>query len=186
MFDQSGQSRCENRSPKHSEGSIFSLWKKIEVIWGILTEFSSQTCKLWVQKALCWTMTKSSLLFISMYAWIMLIFCVLVSVMKAFHWPPQRGPQLYSSLTEICLNSYTIANRANETFLRQVHDWSKITPATGWGALSQLWNGIIRQGPVWAGSEKVSIIESNPIVTCHCQKTCNVHSAQNVVVGVML
>ena len=107
------------------------------------------------------------------------IFCLWISDINAFHSPPQPGPQLSSSWNEMCSNSSTIANRVNETFLRQVHHRSKMTLATAWCALSLLWNGIIPLEAVWARAEKASRIENNPkVTTCHCFKTCNVHSAQ--------
>ena len=68
-------------------------------------------------------------------------------------------------------SSSTISNRENDAVLRQVCHRSKMTPATGWCAFRLFWNGIFHQEPVWAGSEKVSRIESNSnVITTHCWK----------------
>ena len=135
------------------------------------------------KQPLGWTMTKLPVTFIYIYSEC-IYFCVWVSDVNAFHWLTHAGPQFSSSWTEMCSNSSSIVNVANETILRQVHHRAKMTLVTDGVDSKLLWYGIFCLEQVCAGSEKVSRIESNhKFTTYHCQQTCNVHSAQNVVVG---
>ena len=130
MLDQYGQLRSEYRSPKHLEGSIFSLWKTIEMIWGIIKEFGFQTCKLWVKSspgAGRWQNSRSrsspSMLGLRWF------FCVswwyqFMSLATTIR------PAALFIVDRYVLKLVKFVNRANETFLRQVHHRAKMMLAT--------------------------------------------------------
>ena len=124
-----------------------------------------------------WIMSKSSVSFISMNAWIEMI-CLCVSWGYAcLSLATRTRPVVLFVVERNVLKHAHYCEWANETFMRQVHHRAKTTLATGWGALMLVWNVTFRQGPVWACSESVSMTESNLKVICHSLKTCNVHSA---------
>ena len=81
-----------------------------------------------------WTMTKWSLWFNPKKFSDEVDFCVWISDVNSYHWPSQPGPQLSSTGTEMCSNSYTVSNRWIGTILHKVCHRAKMALATAQGA----------------------------------------------------
>ena len=142
MLDQSVQVRSEHRSPTDREGSIFSIWKTIEAIWGNITDFVYQKCKLWVQSspgAERWQNCRSR----SCPCMLGLRWFLCVS----------KWYQSLSLATTIRPATLIIVHRdvpkfvhycesGNRVFFTPSTSKRKMTLSTGWCALRLLWNGI--------------------------------------------
>ena len=121
--------------PKHSERSEVGSRKTLGGIWAIkptLYTKKSENSTFCSPRAERWQNNRSGST--PKIGHMLLIFSSWVRDINAYHCPPQPGPQLSSTGTEMCSNPSTISIRGIGTILQQVWYRAKITIATVRGA----------------------------------------------------